>query len=222
LKIRLAPSLLSADFAKLGEEVAEIAEAGADLLHLDLMDGRFVPNLTFGPLVVEALARASAIPLDAHLMVTDADALVPRLADAGVRRLAVHQEACTHLHRSLEGIRSRGMEAGVALNPATPPTTLVEVLDLLDFVLVMSVNPGFGGQAFIEASVDKVSRLRRMMSHHRTDISVDGGVSEANAAALVHAGATTLVAGSSVFGAADRHRALATLRARAEEGMETS
>lgn len=218
MTIRLAPSLLSADFSRLAEEVRDVADAGADLLHLDIMDNHFVPNLTFGPTVVSSLAGVSSLPLDAHLMVTDADSLIADLARARVARIAVHVEACNHLHRTLQSIRDLGIEPGVAINPASSLSLLEDTLDWVDFVLVMSVNPGFGGQAFIGESIDKIRRLRTMSGSRRLDISVDGGVDHTNAAALTAAGANTLIAGSAVFGCDDRGAALARLRAAASDG----
>lgn len=213
MTFRLAPSLLSADFGRLDREIADVESGGADLLHLDLMDGHFVPNLTFGPPVIAALARYATVPLDAHLMVADADSLLVPLAKADVARVAVHVEACPHLHRTLSTIRGLGMSPGVALNPATPISFLEEALPLVDFVLVMSVNPGFGGQHFIPQTLGKIARLRTMAGAANLDISVDGGVSPETIGPLVDAGATTLVAGSSVFGRSDRHAALSELRA---------
>lgn len=218
MSVRLAPSLLSADFSRLAAEVEEVHRAGADLLHLDIMDGHFVPNLTFGPPLVRSLAVRCPIPLDAHLMVTDPDDLLGDLVAARVARIAVHLETCDHLQRTLGRIRDAGVEAGIAINPASALCLLEDALQWADFVLIMSVNPGFGGQEFIPESLDKIRRLRAMARGRSLDISVDGGVDPDNARLLVEAGATTLVAGSAVFGAADRAGALAALRRAAAEG----
>ena len=220
MNIRVAPSLLAADFARLGEEITAVEQGGADLLHLDIMDGHFVPNLTFGPPVVSALAPAARIALDAHLMVTRPDDLIDELIAARVARIAVHVETCHHLQRTLSRIRDNRAQAGIAINPATSLSSLEDALPWADFVLVMSVNPGFGGQDFIPESVDKIRRLRQLAAPGVMEIAVDGGVGPENAASLVEAGATTLIAGSSIFGSEDRASAVAGLRRAATAGGE--
>jgi ribulose-phosphate 3-epimerase len=210
----IAPSILSADFARLGEEVRAVDQAGADYIHVDVMDGHFVPNLTIGPMVVEALRKVTARPLDVHLMIEDPDRHLEAFAEAGAGTITVHAEAVTHLHRTLAQIRKLGARAGVALNPATPVGVIEEVIAAIDCVLVMTVNPGFGGQAFIAESYDKVRRVRALLDARGSgaNIEVDGGVDAGNAAALVEAGADILVAGASIFGSGDATRATADLR----------
>jgi len=200
----LAPSVLSADFAALGEAVRRV-EAHCGLLHVDVMDGRFVPNITLGPPVVACLHRATALPLDCHLMIVEPDRYLAAFAQAGASLLSVHQEACPHLHRTVQTIRELGMRPGVALNPATPVESLDEVLPDLDFVLVMSVNPGFGGQKFIPGALGKIRRLKARIAERglACAVEVDGGVNVETLPALVEAGADWFVAGAAVFGAAD-------------------
>ena len=209
--IKIAPSILSADFAALGEAIARVEAAGADWLHVDVMDGHFVPNLTIGPPVVEAI-----LPLDVHLMIEAPERLLPAFVSAGANLLTVHAEACPHLDRTLHQIRELGAKAGVALNPSTPPAVLEYVLDSLDLVLVMSVNPGFGGQAFIPTSYAKVRQVRTLLGKRPAEVSVDGGVKLEHAAPLVAHGASVLVAGSLIFGAADPGAAVKKLRDAAE------
>ena len=208
----IAPSLLAADFTRLGAEVQAVHQAGADWLHLDMMDGHFVPNLSFGPLVVSGLV-GGALPLDVHLMVENPQEYLDPVHRLGAVAMTVHVEACHHLQRMLTAIRSKGMLAGVALNPSTSPAFLEYLRGDVDLVLVMSVNPGYGGQAFLPNMMDKVRHIRQMLEPN-VRISVDGGVGPANAAALVEAGADVLVAGSSVFGQPDYARAIQDLRVR--------
>jgi ribulose-phosphate 3-epimerase len=210
----IAPSILSADFARLGAEVAAVEAAGADWIHVDVMDGHFVPNLTIGPPVVAAVRRITGLPVDTHLMITNPEAYIERYAAAGSDWISVHAEVCPHLHRVVGQIREAGARPGVVLNPHTPPEVVEYVLEELDYVLVMSVNPGFGGQSFIPAVLSKIQRLRGWIQDRGLDvrIEVDGGVKACNAASIRAAGADTFVAGSAVFGASDYAAAIAALR----------
>jgi ribulose-phosphate 3-epimerase len=210
--VRIAPSILSADFAALGEAIARVEAGGADLLHIDVMDGRFVPNLTIGPPVIESIRKRTRLPLDVHLMIEAPERSLEAYVGAGADILTVHVEACRHLQRCLAQIREAGAKAGVALNPATPPAAIPWVIDDLDLVLVMSVNPGFPGQAFLPSSYAKLRQIRSLLGDRPVALSVDGGVKADNAAALVLAGATVLVAGSAIFGSADPAGAVGRIR----------
>ena len=222
-RVQIAPSLLSADFARLAEQIAAVERGGAALLHLDVMDGHFVPNITIGPPVVAAVRKTTALPLDCHLMISEPDRYISAFCDAGAEMISVHQEACVHLDRTLAHIRSCGAMAGVVINPATPVGTLSEVLEIADYVLVMSVNPGFGGQEFIPRVLGKVRRLAALREERGLEfrIEIDGGVKPSNVADIVQAGAEILVAGASVFGNGDPAAAVETLLKRAESAALT-
>jgi len=210
----IAPSLLAANFARLGEELAAVEAAGADWLHLDVMDGHFVPNITFGPLVVKALRPLTNMPLDVHLMIAPADPYLAAFAQAGADHISVHPESGPHLHRTLQAIRGLGKKAGVVLNPATPVDSIAHVLDLADLIMVMTVNPGFGGQAFIASQLTKIAALRRMIDETGRDIvlQIDGGITAQTAPAVLAAGATCLIAGTAVFAAPDYAAAITAIR----------
>jgi ribulose-phosphate 3-epimerase len=214
MSVRIAPSILSADFARLADEVARVESAGADLVHVDVMDGHFVPNLTIGAPVVAALKRVTRLPLDVHLMIADPDRFLEAFAAAGAAMITVHVEVLPHLHRTLTQIRHLGAKAGVAINPSTPVSSIREVAGVLDHVLVMSVNPGFGGQTFIPRSLDKIREARALLAEagSAAAVEVDGGVDTCNAAALVDAGASILVAGAAIFGQPDAGQAVQALR----------
>jgi ribulose-phosphate 3-epimerase len=215
--VRIAPSILSADFARLGEEVQALQAAGADWIHVDVMDGRFVPNLTVGPLVVKALRGVTTLPLDVHLMIVEPERYIDAFADAGADTITVHVEACTHIHRAIEHIHSLGKRAGVSLNPSTSEEAVRYLLPVVDLILVMSVNPGFGGQSFIAEVVPKLDVLRKWIraSGRDVDLEVDGGIGPTTAGAVCEAGANVLVAGNAIFGGGNYARAIAELRASA-------
>ncbi len=212
--IKIAPSILSADFSRLGDEIRAIEAGGADYVHIDVMDGHFVPNITIGPLVVDAVRKVTSLPLDVHLMIENPDLYIPEFAKAGADIITVHQEAGAHLHRTVQLIRSLGKKAGVSINPATPVSTLEVILDELDLVLVMSVNPGFGGQSFIPACLPKIEALRREIERRglTVELEVDGGVKTDNIGQIVAAGADVLVAGSAVFNTSDYRVTIDTLK----------
>jgi ribulose-phosphate 3-epimerase len=216
--ILVAPSILSADFARLGEDVAAVEAAGADWIHVDVMDGRFVPNITIGPLVVNALRRVTKLPLDVHLMIVEPEKYIEAFAEAGADTITIHVEACTHLHRALCLIRSLGKRASVTLNPSTPEDSLRYVLEVVDQILVMSVNPGFGGQSFIRATLPKIAAIRHMIDERnlKIDLQVDGGITPQTAPDVIAAGGRVLVAGNAIFGEKDYKQAIDALRGKGE------
>jgi len=216
---KIAPSILSADFARLGEEIRAVESAGADYIHVDVMDGHFVPNITIGPPVVAALRKETKLPFDVHLMIENADRYIPAFAEAGADLIVVHAEASIHLHRTVQLIKSLGKKAGVSLNPATSLHSLDHIIEELDLVLIMTVNPGFGGQTFIESCIPKIHSLRALLDRRglETELEVDGGVTVDNIARISHAGADVFVAGNAVFRSGDYAATLAEMRQRIRE-----
>ena len=221
MTVRIAPSILAADFSALGEEIATAERGGADLIHVDVMDGHFVPNITIGPPVVRAIKRVTSLPLDVHLMIADPARYLTTFADAGADFLSVHVEATPHLHKTLSEIKKLGVQAGVALNPSTPESVLNEIATEVDFILVMSVNPGFGGQKFIPRTLTKIVAIQEILKKAKNEapIEVDGGISQSNAGDVVAAGADMLVAGSAIFGSPDPSQAIEMLRMAGSAGL---
>jgi ribulose-phosphate 3-epimerase len=212
--VKIAPSILSADFSKLGKEITDVEQGGADLIHVDVMDGHFVPNITIGPLVVDAIRPITELPLDVHLMIENPDQYVDAFAKAGADYITVHVEACRHLHRTIHQIKELGVKPGVVLNPATPVESILPIIDDVDMVLLMTVNPGFGGQKFIHSVLPKIRQVKDLALSRNLDleIEVDGGVNEATAKLCIEAGASVLVAGSAVYNKKDRGQAIAALK----------
>ncbi|WP_078380939.1 ribulose-phosphate 3-epimerase [Sutcliffiella halmapala] len=212
--IKIAPSILSADFANLQKDIQEVEQGGADYIHIDVMDGHFVPNITIGPLIVEAVRPVTTLPLDVHLMIENPDQYIPAFAKAGADIISVHVEACRHLHRTIQLIKAQGVKAGVVLNPATPVENIVPILDDVDLVLLMTVNPGFGGQAFISSVLPKIKQVRSLIEEKglSVEVEVDGGVNPETAALCVEAGANVLVAGSAIYQKKDRKQAISAIR----------
>ncbi|KAF0824456.1 ribulose-phosphate 3-epimerase [Cytobacillus firmus] len=212
--VKIAPSILSADFSKLGEEIKDVERGGADYIHVDVMDGHFVPNITIGPLIVDAIRPVTKLPLDVHLMIEDPDSYIEAFANAGADYITVHAEACKHLHRTVHFIKSFGVKAGVVLNPATPVNMIEHVIEDIDMVLLMSVNPGFGGQKFIPAVLPKIAAVKELADAKglNIEIEVDGGVNEETARLCIEAGANVLVAGSAIYNQKDRAAAIAALK----------
>lgn len=212
--IKIAPSILSADFANLQKDIQDVEQGGADYIHIDVMDGHFVPNITIGPLVVEAIRPITKLPLDVHLMIENPDTYIPAFAKAGADIISVHVEACRHLHRTVQLIKAEGVKAGVVINPATPVESIVPILNEVDLVLLMTVNPGFGGQAFIKDVLPKISQVRSLITERglSVEVEVDGGVNPETAALCVDAGADVLVAGSAIYQQTDRKKAISSIR----------